>query len=84
MSATFGDTAFGGYGLTLNCNRCMHRQTMDMDALIVANGADYLVRRIVDRAVCSKCGGVEITVTLGVFGAADYSYPDYGKDGTPS
>jgi hypothetical protein len=27
---------------------------MDLDALILANGRDYLLRRLVDRAVCSK------------------------------
>jgi len=32
---------------------------MDMDALTVARGADYLLRKLVDRAVCSKCGGVD-------------------------
>jgi len=25
---------------------------MDFDALILANGADYLLRKLVDRAVC--------------------------------
>jgi hypothetical protein len=47
--------------------------------LILANGADYLVRKIVDRAVCSKCGGVEISVTMDVAGVPGYSYPDYSK-----
>ena len=36
---------------------------MDLEALILANGHDYLLRRIVDRAACSKCRGVEISVT---------------------
>jgi hypothetical protein len=58
--------AFHGHTLTLNCVRCCHRATMDLDALIMANGADYLLRKIVDRAVCSKCGGVEISVTAGM------------------
>ena len=75
---TLGDIA-DGYSLTLNCQRCCHRAEMDLDALILANGADYLLRRLVDRAVCKECGGVEISVTLGVKGAADFSYPDYGK-----
>jgi hypothetical protein len=50
---------------------------MDLDALILANGADYLLRKIVDRAVCKECGGVEIGVTIGAAGAPGYSYPDY-------
>jgi hypothetical protein len=41
--------------------------------------ADYLLRRIVDRAVCSKCGGVEITVTVSMAAAAGFSHPDYSK-----
>ena len=48
---------------------------MDMDALILANGADYLLRRLVDRAVCSKRGGVEISCTLTVAGAAGILVP---------
>ena len=31
------------------------------------------------RAVCSKCGGVEINVTAGMADAPGYSYPDYSK-----
>jgi hypothetical protein len=76
---TLGDIAFHGYSLTLNCVRCCHRATVDLDALILANGPDYLLRRIVDRAVCSKCGGVEIPVTVSVADAPDFSYPAYGK-----
>jgi hypothetical protein len=49
---------------------------MDFDALILANGADYLLRKLVDRAVCKECGGVEISVTMGVKGAAGFSYPN--------
>ena len=73
---TLGDIA-DGYSLTLNCQRCCHRAEMEPDALILANGAYYLLRRLVDRAVCSKCGGVEISVTMGVKGAAGFSYPDH-------
>jgi len=73
---TLGDIA-DGYSLTLNCQRCCHRAEMDLDAPILANGRDYLLRKLVDRAVCSKCGGVEISVTMGVKGAAAFSYPDH-------
>jgi hypothetical protein len=52
---------------------------MDLDALILANGADYLLRKIVDRAVCSECGGVDISVTASMADAPEYSYPRYGK-----
>jgi hypothetical protein len=76
---TLGDLAFHGHTLTLNCKRCLHRADMDLDALILANGADYLLRRIVDRAVCKECGGGEIGVTIGVAGAPGYSYPDYSR-----
>ena len=48
-----------------------------MDALILAHSADYLLRKLVDRAVCKECGGVENTCTLTVAGAAGFSYPDY-------
>lgn len=72
---TPGDIAFHGYSLTLNCVRCRHRATVDLDALIVANGPDYLLRKVVDRAACSKCGGVEISVTMSVKGAPAFSYP---------
>jgi hypothetical protein len=63
---TLGSIAFHRYRLTLNCARCCHRSTVDLDGLILANGPDYLLRRIVDMAVCSKCRGVEITVTVSV------------------
>ena len=76
---TLADIAFHGYSLTLNCVRCCHRATVDLDALILANGPDYLLRKLVDRAVCSKCGGVEISVTMGVRGAPAFSYPDNSK-----
>jgi hypothetical protein len=61
------------------CARCCHRATVDLDAMILANGPDYLLRRIVDRAVCSKCGGDNITVTVSAADAAGFSYPDYSK-----
>ena len=70
--------AHHGHTLTLNCERCQHRKEMDLLALIAANGENYLVHKIVDRAVCSRCGGVEISVTMGVASAASFSYPDYG------
>jgi hypothetical protein len=76
---TIGDIAGHGYTLTLNCERCRHRGDLDLPALIAANGEDYLLRKVVDRAVCSKCGGVEISCTLGVASATSYSYPDYSK-----
>ena len=76
---TLADIAVHGYSLTLNCVRCCHRATVDLDAMILANGPDYLLRRIVDRAVCPKCGGDNITVTVSAADAAGYSYPDYGK-----
>ena len=56
---------------------------MDLDALILANGADYLLRKIVDRAVCKECGGVEIGVTVGVAGAPGYSYPTIARGDPP-
>jgi len=43
---TLGDIAFHGYSLALNCVR-----------LILAHDADYLLRKLVDRAVCKECGG---------------------------
>ena len=76
---TLADLVRHGHSLTLNCVRCCHRATMDLDALISANGADYLLRRIVDRAVCKECGGVEISVTVGMADAPGYSYPGYSK-----
>jgi hypothetical protein len=76
---TLGDLAFHNLSLTLHCARCCHGARMDLDALILANGAAYLLRRLVDRAVCSKCGGVEINVTAGAMDAPGYSYPDYSK-----
>ena len=76
---SLGDIAFHGHTLTLNCKGCLHRATMDLDALILAKGADYLLRKVVDRAVCKECGGVEISVTVSVADAAGYSYPAYSK-----
>jgi hypothetical protein len=35
---------------------------------------------VVDRAVCSKCGGLEISCTLGLANAAGFSYPSYARD----
>ena len=49
--------------------------------MIIANGENYLVRKVVDRAVCSNCGDrdAEISCTLGVANSPAFSYPDYGK-----
>jgi len=49
--------------------------------LIIANGENYLVRKVVDRAVCSKCGDREadVSCTLGVANSPAFSYPDYGE-----
>jgi len=48
--------------------------------LIIANGENYLVRKVIDRAV-SKCGDhdAEVSCTLGVAGSPIFGYPDYGK-----
>jgi len=80
---SLGDIAFHGHTLTLNCKQCLHRATVDLEALILANGADYLLRKIVDRAVCKECGGVEIGVTIGVAGALGYSYPTIARGDPP-
>jgi hypothetical protein len=75
---TLGDMAYHGYSLTLNCGRCLHRADVDLEALILTNGEHYLLRKVVDRAICSKCGdrNAEVTCTLGVVGAAAFSYPE--------
>jgi hypothetical protein len=80
MSAPSGDIVRHGHTLTLNCERCRHRSELDLLALIAANGEDYLVRKLVDRAVCSKCGDrdAEVSCTLGVAHSPRFSYPDYG------
>ena len=65
---TLGDIVLHGHTLTLNCERCLHRGDLDLHALISANGENYLVRKVVDRALCSKCGDrdAEVSCTLGV------------------
>jgi hypothetical protein len=75
---TLGDIASRGYSLTLNCGRCLHRADVDLEALILANGENYLLSKMVDRAICSKCGdrNAEETCTLEVVGAATFSYPE--------
>ena len=75
---TIGDIAGHGYTLTLNCERCPHRSDLDLPALIAANGEDYLLLPT-GRTTCSKCGGAEISCTLGVASATSYSYPDSSK-----
>jgi len=49
--------------------------------LIIANGENYLVRKVVDRAVCSKCSDrdAEVSCTLGVAGLPAFGYPNYSK-----
>jgi hypothetical protein len=46
---------------------------------VPAHGADYLLRRLVDPAVCSKCGGVEISWTFDCRRRAAFSYPNHGE-----
>jgi len=76
---TIGEIVRHGHTLTLNCERCRHRSEADLLALIAANGEDYLVHKVVDRAICSKCDDrtAEVSCTLGIANAARYSYPDY-------
>jgi hypothetical protein len=78
---TLGDIAFHGYTLTLYCERCRHRHELDLLALIAANGENYLLRKVVDRAVCSGCGDrdADVSCSLGVANSPTFSYPDYGS-----
>jgi len=72
-----GDLAFHGHTLTLNCEACRHRGQLDLDKLIAQNGAHYLVRRVVDRAFCSRCldREADVSCTLGRADAPGFSYP---------
>jgi hypothetical protein len=78
---TLGDIVNHGHTLTLNCERCRHRSQVDLEAVILANGEDYLVRKVVDRAVCSSCGDreAEVSCALGWQGAPAFSYPQPNK-----
>jgi len=78
---TLGDVVQNGHTLTLNCEACRHRGQLDLDKLIAQNGPDYLVRRVVDRALCSRCLDREAHVScpLGVANAPTFSYPAPNK-----
>ena len=78
---TLGDIVRHGHTLTLNCEGCRHWGQLDLDRLIAAHGPDYLVRRVVDRAVCSKCvdRDAEVTCAVGWVGAPGFSYPQQIK-----
>ena len=58
-----GDIVGHGHTLTLNCERCLHRSELNLIALIAGHSENYLVRKVVDRAVCSKCGDRDAEVT---------------------
>jgi hypothetical protein len=75
---TIGEMVNHGHTLTLNCERCRHRSEVDLLALVTAHGPDYLVRRVVDRAVCSACGDrtAPVSCTMGWRGAPAFSYPN--------
>jgi hypothetical protein len=68
--------------LYVNCNAegCGHYLKMDILALIAAHGEQLPVQCLVDRAVCSKCGQREVSLTcppdLGERGG--FSYRSYG------
>ena len=74
---TIGDLARHGHTLVLNCERCRHRNKLDLLALIAAHGEDYSVRRVVDRAICTQCGDptAQVSCTVGWIGAPAFSYP---------
>jgi hypothetical protein len=65
---TLGDLAFHGHTLTLSCEGCRHWSTLDLGKLIAANGPDYLVRKVVARAVCSRCSDrdADVSCTLSI------------------
>ena len=74
---TLGDLARHGHTLSLNCEGCRHWSRLDLQRLIAAHGENYLVRRVVDRAICTACGDRDAAVncTVGWEGAPDFSYP---------
>jgi hypothetical protein len=67
--------------LYLNCEAegCHHRRQMDLPLLVAILGRNYPLRWLVDRAVCSKCGQKQVSVTappdLGEKGT--FSYPEF-------
>jgi hypothetical protein len=60
-----GSLLRGNVLLYVNCNaeRCGHRRKMDILALIAAHGENLPLQRLVDRAICSKCGRREVSLT---------------------
>jgi hypothetical protein len=62
---TLGDLLHGKTPLYLNCEAegCHHHRQMDLSRLVATLGKDYPLRRLVDRAVCSKCGAKRVSVT---------------------
>jgi len=65
--------------------KCRHRSELDLLALIAGHSDGYLVRKVVDRAVCSACGdrNAEVSCTLGVANAPAYRCPTPIKSVAP-
>jgi hypothetical protein len=59
-----------GYGITGFCDNrdCRHTQALDLDVLIGAFGADFIIPNAHDRFVsklkCSSCGGRRISIII--------------------
>jgi hypothetical protein len=58
--------------LCCNAERCGRSRQMDVPALIAERGENMPLQRLVDRAVCSRCGQRSVSVTVP---------PDLGEKG---
>ena len=63
---TLGDVLRDGGDLWLTCERRRHSSKIDVARLAGVHGLDYLLRRAVDRAICTACNDptAEVSCTL--------------------
>jgi hypothetical protein len=50
--------------LYCNAEGCGHHRKMDLVDLVAAHGEDMPLQRLVDRAICSRCGQRSVSVTV--------------------
>lgn len=58
------DDQIGRHYINLNCGACLHHQRFDPLDLAERLGAGLTLRRLVDRALCAKCGARKASLSI--------------------
>jgi hypothetical protein len=56
LGGTLAHVMLSDQYLSMYCEYCHHRASVDLLAQVEAHGEAYRLQAFIDRAVCSKCG----------------------------